>query len=73
MKKTPYTKIVAVNSDEGSVEIKFKPQGSDVDADPITLHISPHKDYVFMTISHSLISRIEQGANLLRAFFNIDK
>jgi hypothetical protein len=49
--KVPYTKIVAVSSDEGGVDIKFRPKGSDLGDIPMTVHICPHDNYIHLSLS----------------------
>ena len=50
--KVPYTKIVGVESDEGSVLIKFRPQGTDDLDPPVTVRISPHATYIHLSLSN---------------------
>jgi hypothetical protein len=70
--KIAYTKIVGVESDEGSVSIKFRPQGSDSGDKPVVLHISPHDTYIHLSMSNigeKRIKSVEQGANIANVFY----
>jgi len=72
--KVPYTKIVSVFSDEGSVEIKFVPQGSDDTADRrMVIRVSPHSDYIHVSFSgpnlNKRITKVESGANVAKIHY----
>jgi hypothetical protein len=72
--KVAYTKIVAVSSNEGSVDIKFRPQGSDTGDNPMTLHISPHDTCIHLALSglddkRILVDKSEFGANAANIHF----
>ena len=75
--KVPYTKIVAVSSDEGSVDISFRPQGSDSADRPIVVHITPHDTYIHLTLSCIGDKRIKVdeshfGANVANIVYGPD-
>ena len=58
--KIEYTQIVGVESDQNSVKIKFRPQGSSSCAEPVTVQISPHATYLYLNIGHA---EFEDGGN----------
>lgn len=64
--KVDFTKIVQVTSDANSVEIKFRPKGSDTYDLPRTIRISPHDTSIHVSLSgygDEKISNVEQGFN----------
>lgn len=64
--KVAYTKIVGVESDEGSVAIKFRPQGSDSADPPVIVRVSPHETYIHLSLSNIQGRRVlaaELGGN----------
>ena len=46
-----YTHIVGVESDAHSVVIKFRPQGSDSSADPVSIRLTPHSTYLHVNLN----------------------
>ena len=46
-----HTHIVGVESDQGSVNIKFRPQGSDSADEPISIRLTPHSTYVHVNVN----------------------
>ena len=49
--KVAYTQIVGVESDTNTVKIKFRPQGSSSGAEPVTVQITPHSNYLYVHLS----------------------
>jgi hypothetical protein len=47
----PYTQIVGVESDQVSVKIKFRPQGSDASDNPQSVTVTPHASYLHLSLS----------------------
>lgn len=64
--KIKHTHIVAVESDEGSVLIKFRPQGGDSADRPLTVRVCPHNIYIHVNLSigDKEITEVEKGANI---------
>lgn len=58
-----YTQIVGVESDQGTVKIKFRPQGSDSADAPLSVQITPHTDYIHMNLNHCEFTEAEGGGN----------
>lgn len=55
-----HTHIVGVDSNQNSVNIYFRPQGSDSAADPVMVHITPHAAYIHVSLSNA---EFDTGAN----------
>lgn len=51
--KVRYGHIVGVNSTQSSVEILYRPSGSDESDRPEVIHITPHDGQVYLTFSWS--------------------
>jgi hypothetical protein len=49
--KVAYSHICGVNSTQSSVEILFRPAGSDESDRPEVIHITPHKECLYLTFS----------------------
>lgn len=49
--KVAYTQIVGVESDTNTVKIKFRPQGSDSAAEPLSVNVSPHSTYIHLNLN----------------------
>lgn len=65
--KVDFTKIVQVTSDADSVEIKFRPKGSDTYDLPRTIRISPHDTSIHVSLSgygDEKIRKVEHGFNV---------
>lgn len=72
--KIPYTKIVGVESDEGSVLVSFRPQNSDSADKPLTVRVTPHDKYIHVhsCLGDQSINRIEHGPNTVNINFGPD-
>lgn len=49
--KVTHTHIVGVESDQGSVNIKFRPQGSDSADQPISVRVTVHTTYLHVNLN----------------------
>ena len=58
--KITHTHIVGVESDQNTVKIKFRPQGSDSADDPISISVSPHASYLFLNLNSA---EFDNGGN----------
>jgi hypothetical protein len=69
--KISYTHIVGVESDEGSVVVKFRPQGSDSADRPLTVRVCLHSTYIHVNLSagDKVITKIENGANITNILY----
>lgn len=45
------TQIVGIEADAGGVLIKFRPQGSESDKPPISVRVTPHKNYLNLNLN----------------------
>jgi hypothetical protein len=49
--KVAFTHVVGVESDQGSVVIKFRAQGSDAGAEPLSVRVTPHSSYLHLNLN----------------------
>jgi len=62
--KVTYTHIVGIETDEGSVRIRFRPCGSDTEDNPVSIYISPHDTYVHLDLNFAEFKDGGQCKNL---------
>lgn len=72
--KVAFTQIIGVESDDNSVLIKFRPQGSDTADNPLTVRVTPHDSYIHVNtcLTGRDIDRVENGPNIVNIFYGED-